>query len=1019
MAQQDNQSKNLKAQIEALVSCVRSLSGMESSSEFSSEILNLRSVSHELTGLSKDSPQSDLVRALEDFAAAATPSLFLQHRQVHSTLKLVTLALKNPDSTSSTPELIAELSALRPSESETLSSLADAPKEDIDDLFRVEANELLDRLSGLRPKLASDNKDLASINDAMRTLRSLEGAALAVELPEVESTCGKAIELFQKLAQRRTVADLDLGSLMEDLISALREVINQSEDERWTSVGRLLMLEGRLESLASEAAAPAPSLAQVISAISPSSKADDTAAAPVAAASNVPAEVAQAFRIEIEELATRVSDLVLQLEQTHGPARDPILEELFRDYHSLKGAARAAGYPAIETLCQATEGVLVQVKRGKLKLGPRGIELLYLSSDTLISLASLPATESAPSDILQSLELYMDQGEAANLPKIHQATSANTVEIKAVTRLPEKESVRVPVAKLGNLSVLAEEMLSIKLGTTQRAADLKGHLESLESWGQQWNKVQSDVASLRRIEQPSGDLERVLAFMGWSEQFHNELLKSIATTTRRADTDRRSYSILVENLLEDSKRLLTFPLASLLQRYPKVVRDLCRDLGKSVALEVEGAEVEIDRRIIERLQEPVLHLVRNALDHGFETPEVRVANGKPAQGTLKFHISPQPGNQVQISIIDDGRGIDIQRLKEKAVSRGLVGAQAREMDDREAVNLIFLSDLSTSESVTEISGRGLGMPIVREQIKRLGGSLRIETVQGKGTQFHILLPLTLSTFRGILVKVSDKLFVVPTVNTERVVRVHRERDVRMVEGDPTISINGRVIPLLSLASALGLPTGDEEESDHRLVLVFESGIKQVAYYVSEILSEQEVLVRRLQGALSRLRKIVGISILGTGDLAPIVNAPFLVENSSRQDTNLTAAAIASVKRGPEDYQVLLADDSLTSRTLIKYMLESAGYRVRTAADGVEALAMLRSGQWDLLVSDIEMPRMNGLELARNVRQDANLSRMPIILVSTLDKDDDKARGLESGANAYIVKGTLDQEDLIDHVRQLL
>jgi two-component system chemotaxis sensor kinase CheA len=332
--------------------------------------------------------------------------------------------------------------------------------------------------------------------------------------------------------------------------------------------------------------------------------------------------------------------------------------------------------------------------------------------------------------------------------------------------------------------------------------------------------------------------------------------------------------------------------------------------------------------------------------------------------------------------------------------------------------LIFQPEVSTSPIITRVSGRGLGLAIVRERAEKLGGSVSVESQPQQGTGFRILLPSMLSTFRGILIEVEGRRFVLPTFHVERVARV-TVADVQTVEGRETVALSGRVIALVRLADVLELPRAESkaEPSAAISVLILGLGDQRIAFAVDAVLDEQEVLVKPLRRPLSRVRNIAGATVLGSGHVAPILNVSDLLKSARKTGS---AAARVGPKAKPADAKaVLVAEDSITSRMLIKSILESAGYNVKTAVDGMEAFTLLRAEKFALLVSDVEMPRLNGFDLTARIRADKKLAALPVVLVTALETREDRERGIDVGASAYIIKSSFDQSDLLDAVRRLV
>jgi two-component system chemotaxis sensor kinase CheA len=439
-------------------------------------------------------------------------------------------------------------------------------------------------------------------------------------------------------------------------------------------------------------------------------------------------------------------------------------------------------------------------------------------------------------------------------------------------------------------------------------------------------------------------------------------------------------------------------------------------MGKEVELTTQGGEVELDRRILEEMKDPLIHLVRNCIDHGIEKPEERERRKKSRRGLLRIAINPINGSKIEIQVSDDGAGIDVSKVKSAAVKRGIISQEeAAKLSEQEAFSLIFQSGVSTSHIITDISGRGLGLAIVREKTEKLNGMVSVESVENLGTTFRIVVPLTLATFRGVLVGVNDRLFVLPTTNVERVVRVDKE-EIKTVENRETVLLNGMAVSLIRLGDVLGLPRTPTSGPSVQIV-VLGSAEKRMAFLIDEVLQEQEVLVKTLGRQLSRVRNVAGATVLGSGKVVPILNVPDLMKSAVKVTSTSvrTPAEEAQTKRR----SVLVVEDSITARTLLKNILDSAGYDVRTAIDGVDGFTVLKTQEFDLVVSDIQMPRMDGFDLVTKIRADSKLSEIPVVLVTALESREDRERGIEVGANAYIVKSSFDQSNLLEVIQRLI
>jgi two-component system chemotaxis sensor kinase CheA len=782
-------------------------------------------------------------------------------------------------------------------------------------------------------------------------------------------------------------------------------------------------------------------------------------------------ELLSMFKIEAEEHLKAISSGLIEVEKIEDVAKQAsIIETVFREAHSLKGAARAVNLINVETICQSLESVLSALKNRSLTFSANLFDILLKAVDTLNDVIESPESTDI-SGIMQKLtqieeqitkeKVISEQSKAKKKGRESKSTdtkiskvsktkvkSNNKKDNKRVESEPEIEdtnqqttsvetgktvisdTVRISTSKLDSLLLQAEEMLSSKLSSEQQASNIRDIINYLDDWKKEWNRRDSDIRIIRKAversrkngEQSQADmtLAKLVDFLGWNYDYTKALEDRLISVTRFSSENSRSLGGMVDNLLEDMKKILMLPFSILLKILPKIVRDLSRDQRKDVELIVKGSTIEIDRRILEELKDPFIHLLRNCIDHAIEKPEERLKQKKPSRGTVSIVISQIEGNKVEIILSDNGRGIDINKVRAVAVKRGIISEEeANVLNEYQTLMLIFQSEVSTSPIITDLSGRGLGLPIVREKVEKLGGTISLETKLGIGTKFRIVLPVTLATFRGTMVQVSDQLFVVPTVNVERVVRVKRD-DIKTVENRETVSLNGRTLSFIKLADVLEIQQNrlGDNESQFIQALILGSGEKQIVFGVDRIKDEQEVLVKGLGRQLVRIRNIGGATILGTGKVVSILNVSDLMKSAVKAaKTPIRKLITEEEKVGKQS--ILVAEDSITSRTLLKNILESAGYQVKTTVDGIDALTALRSENFDLIVSDIEMPRMNGFDLVTKIRDDKRTSDLPVILVTALESREDRERGIDVGANAYIVKRSFDQSNLLDVIKKLI
>jgi len=574
-------------------------------------------------------------------------------------------------------------------------------------------------------------------------------------------------------------------------------------------------------------------------------------------------------------------------------------------------------------------------------------------------------------------------------------------------------------------------MLSVKLATGQRAAELRDAQFMLDRWKKAWVKIYPMVRIARQLlekkairnepGQTNLHFVKLLEFLDWNHTHIKQLESKVKTLVKSAEHDHWSFGVNVDSLLEDMKKTLMLPFSSLLESFPRMVRDLSRAQGKKVELLLQGSEVEIDKRILDGMKDPLIHLLRNCVDHGIEKPEEREQYQKPHHGTVTVAIAQVNGNLIEILISDDGAGINLAKVKEEVVKRRLLsGKEVDKLSEKETLLLIFQSEVSTSPIITDISGRGLGLAIVREKVEKLGGQISVETEPQMGSSFRIVLPVTVATFRGILVRSADQVFAIPTSNVERVTRIKQD-EIKTVENKETISLNGRAVAYVQLHRVLELPRQEKKGEGSGLiqVLVLFGAGKRIAFSVDKILYEQEVLVKSLGKQLPRVRNISGATVLGSGRVVPILNVSDLLKSALKESAALAGTTVAMGEGEEKGKAVLVVEDSITSRMLLKNILESAGFYVKTAVDGVDALNALRTEKFDLVVSDVEMPRMNGFDLTVRIRADQKLSQLPVVLVTSLGSREDRERGIDAGANAYIVKSSFEHSNLLEIVSRLI
>lgn len=736
------------------------------------------------------------------------------------------------------------------------------------------------------------------------------------------------------------------------------------------------------------------------------------------------------FESEAQDHLKVISSGLIEIEQSQPEKQAGIVETVYRECHSLKGAARSVNLSRIVAICQSMENVFSALKRKEIILSSNILDILHQAVDRVYRLVE--AGEPSPAERAGIGELVQKLDWAAQMPgfsgeeaserikpeSIDQERQAGTATCPAAasppkhpaTVLPSAETVRISTAKLDSLLLQAEEMLSVKIAAEQRAEELRELYGALV----QWKKERTRKRSFRK---PTGQARRGEMTTDDADAFFSFFKSRLTNLVKTAEFDRRSFGAMVDTLLDDTKKTLMLPFASLLEIFPRLVRDLSREAGKEVDLSISGTEIDLDRRVLEEIKDPLTHLVRNCIDHGIERAADRKAKNKPPRG--KLGITATPGNgRVEIAVSDDGAGIDVAGVKDAALRSGVISQEELDtLGENESLNLVFCSGITTTPIITDLSGRGLGLAIVRERVERLNGRLSVETQPDRGTSFRMVVPLTIATFRGVLVRVGEHLFFLPSANIEKVARIRKE-DIQTVENRETIPFDGGTISFAKLGTVLDLQTNGIPQSEMPFVqvVIVGSTSKLFAFQVDEIVREQEVLLKKLGPQLLCVRNISGAALVGNGKVVPVLNVPDLIASAVKA---VPIPSGVAPSRPPKLSSILVVEDSITARALLKIILEAAGYIVTTAVDGIDALTALKTREFDLVVSDIEMPRMNGFDLTQKIRADKKLSEIPVVLVTALESREDKERGIDVGANAYIVKSSFEQSNLLEVVRRLI
>jgi two-component system chemotaxis sensor kinase CheA len=604
------------------------------------------------------------------------------------------------------------------------------------------------------------------------------------------------------------------------------------------------------------------------------------------------------------------------------------------------------------------------------------------------------------------------------------------------------ETIRVSVSKLDALMAQFSELLGAKIRAEQRLADIRDLQTMATDWQKDWTALRGNYNRLVRNGRNghngndhqsdphqsdtrngqngySKDINALTDFVSFNQEQIRALNTQANGLYRQVSNDTMRLSLIINELQEEIKRVRMLPLATITTTFSRMVRDVAREQKKKVNFTIEGGDTELDKRVLEQIKDPLIHLLRNSVDHGLETPAERKRAGKSPEGQIILSASQQ-GNRIVIRVEDDGRGLDLEAIKGSAIRKGLLRmGEADKLGETEIANLIFNSGLSTSSIITDISGRGVGMDVVRKNVEELHGTLEVDFEPGAGTVFVMTLPLTLASSRGLLVKAGEQTFALPLTSVERMLQIDAN-SIASVEGKEAITYQGKPIALARLADLMELPF-KPVDTEQLTVVIVAVAEKRLGLVVDDLAGEQEVVIKNLGRQLAKVAGFAGATLLGTGQVILVLHIADLIKLAARTKPRIMMADMEEKEDTSDERKtILVVDDSITTRTLEKNILEAVGYEVKLATDGREALGVLATaGLPHLIVSDINMPRIDGFELTSRIKQDARYANIPVILVTSLDSPADKARGIEVGADAYIVKSSFDQGNLLDTIEQLV
>jgi two-component system chemotaxis sensor kinase CheA len=958
------------------------------------------------------------------------------HQGLEAIEQLVHEAVTGQPNTADVTQILDQLVQIVDHPEEFLPDHTTAPSSFIEDeelrhLYDISSQHHLHKLEEGLQYLRQHPNDVSTLEELQRETHSLKGDSRGVGADAVETLTHQVEEIFKAVQSGSIGFNSFVGDRLNQGLESIHKLVRETVTGQPSEVDVLQAIDLLLSTL-EEAEAPAKFLSEseitleTVSTITSETVTSETVTpeienltAPRAATFIEDDELREIYKISCRERLQRLEAGLLRLEKH--PEDEATLEQLLRESHSLKGDSRSVGVDPVETLIHQIEETLGGVKRKQITLTPEVGDRLYQGLDAIGKLVHEAVTGQSgqvnTSQVLSSLTeiapLVNEQDSLTPTPeKVTIQTPAPTEQkllspSSEIDELYRIDTIRVQTRDLDALMTQAEELTVTKTNVAQIAA-------VIEDMGNLWRDWRS---SSRNQGLTSKSSSKATAYQ---EQLEN-LISSLRTSTQ--DSSTRLDKISGE-LREKIRTLRLLPLSTVFQTLPRTVRDLAKQQSKDVELIIEGGDTTADKSILEEIKDSLMHMVRNAIDHGIETPDERQAIGKPA--TAKIWLKGyQTDNKIVIEIADDGRGLDLEKIKQTALKRGLYDSEELAvMSASQIQSLIFVPGFSTRSFITEISGRGIGLDVVRTNIERLKGEIQIESNPGQGCTFRIQLNTSLTTVNTVLLDVQGLIHALPIEFLETTLLIS-ENQISTTEDKATITWNGQEIPVADLAELLKLwdshaytppAVTPQRKSNLQQCILVKVGEERAGFFINRLFDAQEIVIKPQSQVLKRVRNVTGATILPTGEVCTILNAPDLIKSLQAQTTPAIPIRSKVVQRKPT---ILLVEDSVPVRTQEKRLLERAGYEVVIAVDGLDGYNKLQTRPFDAVLSDVEMPNLDGLSLTARIRQHQEYRNLPIILVTTLDSDADKKRGADAGADAYVIKGRFNQDVLLEILGRLV
>jgi len=775
-------------------------------------------------------------------------------------------------------------------------------------------------------------------------------------------------------------------------------------------------------------------------------------------------EIMEDFLVEAFEMIEQLDQDLVELESN--PDDLDLLNKIFRVAHTIKGSGSFLNLDVLTRLTHHMEDILNKARKGELRITPEIMDVILESVDMMKAL--LENIRDEGTDVTDDINIEpvvakldaISQGkspiEAATTTSEAKEEKEETVEVAQEDELTEEdyanmspEEIEAEIERLiqkraeedrARREAKKKQQAQQENSSEEKTEEAKNDAKEETKETAKEEKAENPVAAPKAEQKTTSSkddkksvpakkvstveqtirvdvnrLDNLMNLIGELVLSKNRLIKIYNDVEERYEGEHfldelnqvvSSISIVTTDLQIAVMKTRMLQIGKVFNKFPRVIRDLSRDLGKKVNLIIKGEETELDKSIIEEIGDPLMHMIRNSVDHGIEPPEERIKLGKPEVGTVELKAYNE-GNQIVIEIADDGRGMDPEVLKQKALEKGLISEkEADMMSDKEAFMLIFKAGFSTAAKVTNVSGRGVGMDVVKTNVEKLNGIIEVDSVPGKGSVFKIKIPLTLAIIQALLVSAQEELFAVPLANVIETVRITIE-DISTVEGKSVLKLRDEVLPLVNMSDIfkiekiLGI-------NQYLYVVVLGVGASKVGLIVDGLIGQEEIVIKSLGEYLKGIKGIAGATIRGDGKVTLIVDVAALMQlaKETHAKTIVTASLETAKKKKekPEDYVILIVDDSNTDRKIMKKSIENLGFTIKEATNGEEALNIIKNdSNIDAALVDIEMPKMDGYTLAQEIRKYNRFKNLPLIAVTSRTTKSDRVRGVEVGMNEYITK----------------